>query len=50
MEDLCAGLLRVLREGRMGEVYNIGGGQECTNLELARLIVQAVGASEALIQ
>jgi dTDP-glucose 4,6-dehydratase len=50
VEDHCEGLLRVLQEGRVGEVYNIGGGQECTNLELARLIVQAVGASEALIQ
>jgi dTDP-glucose 4,6-dehydratase len=50
VEDHCEGLLRVLREGRVGEVYNIGGGHECTNIELARLIVQATGASEALIQ
>jgi dTDP-glucose 4,6-dehydratase len=50
VEDHCEGLLRLLREGRVGEVYNIGGGQECTNIELARLIVQAVGASETLIQ
>jgi dTDP-glucose 4,6-dehydratase len=50
VEDHCAGLLRVLQGGRVGEVYNIGGDQECTNLELARLIVQAVGASETLIQ
>lgn len=50
VEDHCAGLLRVLRGGRLGEVYNIGGGQECTNVELARLVVHAVGASEALIR
>jgi dTDP-glucose 4,6-dehydratase len=50
VEDHCAGLLRVLRQGQLGEVYNIGGGQECTNLDLACLIVQPVGASEALIQ
>jgi dTDP-glucose 4,6-dehydratase len=49
VEDHCAGLLQVLLEGKVGEVYNIGGGQECTNLELARLI-EAVGASEALIR
>jgi dTDP-glucose 4,6-dehydratase len=49
VEDHCAGLLRVLHAGRVGEVYNIGGGQECTNLALARLIVQTVGASEGLI-
>jgi dTDP-glucose 4,6-dehydratase len=49
VEDNCAGLQRVLQDGRVGEVYNIGGGQECTNLDLARLIVQAVGAPERLI-
>jgi dTDP-glucose 4,6-dehydratase len=50
VEDHCAGLLQVLRQGKVGEVYNIGGGQECTNLELARLIVEAVGASGTLIR
>jgi len=50
VEDHCEGLLRVLQEGRAGEIYNLGGGQECTNVELARLIVQAVGASEGLIR
>lgn len=49
VEDHCEALLCVLQAGRVGEIYNIGGGQECTNLELARLIVQAVGASEDLI-
>jgi dTDP-glucose 4,6-dehydratase len=49
VEDNCAGLLRVLQDGRVGEVYNIGGGQECANIDLARLIVQAVGAPERLI-
>jgi dTDP-glucose 4,6-dehydratase len=49
VEDHCEGLRRVLREGRVGEVYNIGGGQECANVDLARLIVQAVGAPERLI-
>jgi dTDP-glucose 4,6-dehydratase len=50
VEDHCDGLMRVLQAGRVGEVYNIGGGQECTNLELARLIVQAVGIAEARIR
>ena len=34
VEDHCAGLLRVLQDGRPGERYNIGGGNEHTNLEL----------------
>jgi dTDP-glucose 4,6-dehydratase len=32
--DHCAGLLLVLREGKPGEKYNIGGGNERTNLEI----------------
>jgi dTDP-glucose 4,6-dehydratase len=50
VEDHRAGLLRVLRGGSIGEVYNIGGRQECTNIHLARLILDAVGASETLIR
>jgi dTDP-glucose 4,6-dehydratase len=50
VEDHCEGLMRVLQAGRVGEIYNIGGGQECTNLELARLTVHAVGVSEEMIR
>lgn len=34
VEDHCAGLLLVLQRGRIGESYNIGGGNERTNLEI----------------
>ena len=34
VEDHCAGLLLVLQRGRVGESYNIGGGNERTNLEV----------------
>jgi dTDP-glucose 4,6-dehydratase len=50
VEDHCEGLVRVLQAGRVGEIYNIGGGQECTNLELARLLVRAVGVPEDMIR
>ncbi len=42
VEDHCAGLLLVLRQGRPGETYNIGGGNERTNLEIVDLICDAV--------
>jgi dTDP-glucose 4,6-dehydratase len=50
VEDHCEGLMRVLQAGRVGEIYNIGGSQECTNLELARLLVHAVGVPEDIIK
>jgi dTDP-glucose 4,6-dehydratase len=34
VEDHCAGMLLVLAEGRVGEKYNIGGGNEQSNLEI----------------
>jgi dTDP-glucose 4,6-dehydratase len=34
VEDHCAGILEVLAKGRAGEKYNIGGGNERTNLEI----------------
>src|SRR5258708_11410764 len=39
----------VLRHGREGEVYNIGGGSERANLEVARLILGLLGKSESLL-
>jgi dTDP-glucose 4,6-dehydratase len=46
VEDHCAGILLVLAKGRPGEKYNIGGGNERTNLEIVDLVCDAV---EALI-
>jgi dTDP-glucose 4,6-dehydratase len=45
VEDHCEGLLLVLQKGRVGEKYNIGGGNERTNLEI---IDQLCAALEAL--
>lgn len=39
VEDHCKAVDRVLREGRVGEVYNIGGHNEWTNIEIARTII-----------
>ena len=44
VDDHCAGLLAVLRKGRLGEKYNIGGGNERTNLEIVDRICDAVDA------
>jgi len=42
VEDHCAGILLVLRRGRVGEKYNIGGGNERTNLEVVDRICAAL--------
>jgi dTDP-glucose 4,6-dehydratase len=48
--DNCAALDLVLRQGRDGEVYNVGGGHEVANLDLTREILRLVGKPERLIQ
>ena len=40
----------VLREGRPGEVYNVGGGNEVENLDLTRRILELVGKDARLIR
>jgi dTDP-glucose 4,6-dehydratase len=48
--DNCAAIDLVLRRGREGEVYNIGGGHEVTNLTLTREILRLLGKPEGLVQ
>jgi dTDP-glucose 4,6-dehydratase len=50
VEDHCAGVEFVLREGRRGEIYNIGGGNERENLEITQRIVSLTGADPALVR
>lgn len=40
--DHCLGIELILRNGRVGETYNIGGGQELPNLEVIREICQGI--------
>jgi dTDP-glucose 4,6-dehydratase len=42
VEDHCAGILQVLAKGRVGEKYNVGGGNERTNLEIVDRICDAM--------
>jgi len=44
VDDHCAGLLLVLAKGRVGEKYNIGGGNERTNLQVVDAICDALDA------
>ena len=44
VEDHCAGIMQVLAEGRVGEKYNVGGGNERTNLEIVDRVCDALEA------
>lgn len=50
VEDNCRALDLVLREGAVGEIYNIGSHAEKTNLEITEAILEAVGADNDLIE
>ena len=50
VDDHCAGIELALRRGRAGEAYNIGGGEEATNAEITRLVLEHTGAPESLVR
>jgi dTDP-glucose 4,6-dehydratase len=50
VDDHCRGIALALTKGRSGEVYNIGGGTELTNVELTHKILEAMGVGEEFIQ
>jgi dTDP-glucose 4,6-dehydratase len=47
--DHCEGILSVLEKGRVGEVYNLGGNSELTNIDLVKRLIKELNASEDLI-
>ena len=48
--DHCEAIDVVLHKGKVGEVYNIGGHNEKTNMEITRLILDAMGKDESSIK
>ncbi len=50
VRDHCAAVERVWSAGRVGEVYNVGGRCEKTNLELTHLLLRILGKSTRLIR
>ena len=49
VEDHCAAIDAILRRGREGEVYNVGGHNERSNIEVVRTILRALGKGEEQI-
>ena len=50
VEDHCRAIDMIIHNGRVGEVYNIGGHNERTNLQVVETIIDALGKSRDLIQ
>ena len=48
--DHCSAIDAVLHNGKVGEIYNIGGHNEKTNLEITRLILNAMGKDDSSIE
>lgn len=50
VQDHCSAIDLIIHKGRVGEVYNIGGHNEKTNLEVVKIILKELGKSEDLIK
>ncbi len=49
VEDHCSAIDMIIHKGKVGEIYNIGGNNERTNLEVVKVILRELGKSEDLI-
>ena len=49
VKDHCAAIDLVMREGKVGEIYNVGGHNEKSNLEVVKIILEKLGKPESLI-
>lgn len=50
VDDHCKAIDMIIRDGKVGEVYNIGGHNERTNLEVVKTILKHLGKPESLIE
>ncbi|MCM2536049.1 dTDP-glucose 4,6-dehydratase [Neobacillus pocheonensis] len=50
VEDHCQAIDLVLHQGRVGEVYNVGGNNERTNIDIVKTILKALGKPESLMK
>ena len=50
VEDHCRAIDMILHDGKVGEVYNIGGHNEKSNIEVVKIILKQLGKPESLIR
>ena len=49
VEDHCRAIDLIIRNGRVGEVYNVGGHNEMKNIDIVKIICKELGKPESLI-
>lgn len=49
VEDHCKAIDLIVRKGRIGEIYNVGGHNEMRNIDIVKLIIHELGKDESLI-
>ena len=49
VRDNCEAIFQVFKHGKVGEIYNIGGGSEIKNIDLVQKILKILGKPESLI-
>ena len=49
VEDHCKAIDRIIHDGKVGEVYNIGGHNEMRNIDIVKIILKELGKPESLI-
>lgn len=50
VKDHCSAIDLIIHEGRVGEVYNVGGHNEMTNIDIVKLILKGLDKPESLIK
>lgn len=48
--DHCSAIDFLLENGKLGEIYNIGSGNEKTNLEITEMLLEMLGSDRAMVQ
>ncbi|MFH1375308.1 MAG: dTDP-glucose 4,6-dehydratase [Patescibacteria group bacterium] len=48
--DHCSAILKILENGKEGEIYNVGADNEVSNIDLVKLLLKILGKSEELIE
>jgi len=50
VEDCCNGIMEIFEKGKIGEIYNLGSGEERKNIEVVKTILQTINKPESLIE